>query len=89
VPPAFAFNRTMLERPDMRDAIEAAAGDAFGRALRLEVAIGGAAAGAQAQAESATLRKRALKDKVLEDPTVKRVLEAFEGSVVDVEDTNV
>jgi len=90
IPSSLAFNKANIEKPEVRDALEVAASEAYGHAVQVHFTVNGSGNGMGEPAqESSSARKRALKEKVLEDPTVKKVIELFDGSLIDVEDTNV
>jgi len=86
LPGNFVPHKAALEKPDMRSAIEEAVSAALGRRIRLEVACDGANGAAPAPQRTDNARKKALREQVLLDPAVRRILEVFDGNLIDVEE---
>ena len=82
------IHKSLLDKTEVRDALEAGAARVFGRHLKVEVACA-MSADMTKEAEPASARKHALTQKALEDPGIKRLMEVFDGSLVDVEESDV
>jgi hypothetical protein len=85
LPANFGVHKAALEKEELRNAVEAAVSKSLERDVRLEVACDGAN-GAPAAPETSVARKKALREQALSDPAVRKVLEAFDASVIDVEE---
>jgi len=88
LPGNFGPHKAALEKEELRAAIEEAVSNAAGSKVTLEVtcsAANGVPRDGRAAA-SPESRKRALKEQALSDPAVRRVMELFDGTLVDVEE---
>jgi DNA polymerase-3 subunit gamma/tau len=86
LPANFAPHRAALEKEDVRVAVEDAVSKALGRSVRVEVSCNGAENGRPVERPTNTARKRALRDQAELDPAVRKVLEVFDGGIVEVEE---
>jgi len=59
----------------------------FGQAIRIEVQISGKAEQAAPAVDEELLKRRELKERALQNPAVKRVMEEFRGEIVWVKET--
>jgi DNA polymerase-3 subunit gamma/tau len=93
LPVNFGPHKAALEKEELRAAIEEAVSRAAESQVRLEVTCnaangvppGGVPPNGHAAATPES-RKRALKEQALSDPAVRRVMELFDGTLVDVEE---
>ncbi len=84
----FALYKGMIEHKDIKASIEDAASKVHGSALRLEVTVAASEAEPREQ-ETASGRRKAITDRALEDPSVQKIMEIFNGTLVDVEEADV
>lgn len=86
LPANFAPHRAALEKEDVRSGIEDAVSKALGQSVRVEVSCNGVENGRPVEKPSNTARSRALREQAELDPAVRKVLDVFDGSIVDIEE---
>ena len=86
LPANFGLHKAALEKTEVREAIEGAVSGALGRPVRLEVLCNAAEARDPAAAASSAARRKTLREQALLDPAVRKVIEVFDASIIDVEE---
>lgn len=85
----FKVQKGKIEEENVRQGLEAAASKAAGRAIRIEIVLRGAPGGRPGGAAAAASPPggKALRERALSDGAVRKVLEVFGGSLIDVIET--
>ena len=81
------FFRDGLEARESREALEAAASEAAGRAISVRTVLEATASGDEAApATSGPAKRERLLDSAMRQPGVKMVMETFKGQIVDIQE---
>ncbi len=86
LPENFALQQAALLRNEVRDALEAALGQALDRKVRLEVTRDASNGSAVVEDRTIVQRRKTLREQALLDPAVRKMMEVFDATFVDVEE---